>query len=311
MAWSTAATSAATGRASGKFATAPRPSAISFSPACLSIAPSSQCSSVTEPAAFAALAAASRAGSSAARSGSDRNILMLACPRLGEGGDLAFWQRGGVQEDRVEEPVDRGLRRGAGHLPGDRGARRLLRAVVVRHRVGHVADRRDAAGDRGPRAGPEVVHPDREPEPVAKPLVHEVRVRVDPAGNREQAVGGELLRARHRAAELGDPAVGDADVSDFPVTGRDHGRAAYNEVKAHRSIVAGGYQTAARRVGPAAPVVHADTGGLTRLTASSSSFAATVAPSVRIVPATALARARVWGVRAVLSAADRDSVVGA
>src|SRR5712671_756287 len=119
MAWSTAATSAATGRASGKFATAPRPSAISFSPACLSI---------------------------------------------------------------------------------------------VRHRVGHVADRGDAAGDRGPRAGPEVVHPDREPEPVARPLVHQVRVRVDPAGNREQAAGGELLRPRHRAAELGDPAAGYADV---------------------------------------------------------------------------------------------------
>jgi len=33
-------------------------------------------------------------------------------------------------------------------------------------------------------------------------------------------------------------------------------------------------------------VVHADTGGLSRLTASSSSVAATVAPSVRIVPAT-------------------------
>jgi hypothetical protein len=69
------------GRASGKFATAPRPSAISLSPASLSIAPSSQCSSVTEPAAFAALAAPSRARSSAARSGSVRNILMLACPR--------------------------------------------------------------------------------------------------------------------------------------------------------------------------------------------------------------------------------------
>jgi len=58
-------------------------------------------------------------------------------------------------------------------------------------------------------------------------------------------------------------------------------------------------------------VVHADTGRPHPLTLSSSSFAATVAPSVLIVPATALARARVWGVRAVLSAADRDSVVGA
>jgi hypothetical protein len=42
---------------------------------------------------------------------------------------------------------------------------------------------------------------------------------------------------------------------------------------------------------------------------SSSSFAATVAPSVRIVPATAVARARVSGVRAAASAADRDSKV--
>jgi hypothetical protein len=33
-------------------------------------------------------------------------------------------------------------------------------------------------------------------------------------------------------------------------------------------------------------------------------------PSVRIVPATSVARARVSGVSAVLSAADRDSVVG-
>ena len=323
-------------------------------------------------------------------------------PASGEGGDLAFWQRGGVQEDRVQEPVDRGLRRGAGHLPGDRGARRLLRAVVVRHRVGHVADRGDAAGDRGPGAGPEVVHPDREPDPVAKPLVREVGMRVDPAGNREQAVGGELLHARHRAAELGDPAAAYADVSGLPVTGRNHGRAAYNEVKTHRSIVArwlpdrgdervctpaearggrpcrwsgasatgpgdgtcgptgeaGDPEAPARQLlsvvpGASAPgrasagpgrrrvlpgistridaltwrvrgggspavslvrrfrVVHADTGGLTRLTASSSSFAATVAPSVRIVLATALARARVWGIRTVLSAADRDSVVGA
>ncbi len=42
-------------------------------------------------------------------------------------------------------------------------------------------------------------------------------------------------------------------------------------------------------------VVHAGIGGFSRLIASSSSVAATVAPSVRIVPATAVARARVWG----------------
>ena len=58
------------------------------------------------------------------------------------------------------------------------------------------------------------------------------------------------------------------------------------------------------------PVVHADAGGLSRLIVSRSSVAATVAPSVRIVPAMAVARARVSGARAVPSAADRDSVVG-
>jgi hypothetical protein len=46
--------------------------------------------------------------------------------------------------------------------------------------------------------------------------VHQVRVRVDPAGNREQAAGSEFLRARHHAAELGDPAAGYADVSGLP-----------------------------------------------------------------------------------------------
>ena len=38
-------------------------------------------------------------------------------------------------------------------------------------------------------------------------------------------------------------------------------------------------------------MVHTDTGDFSRLIASSSSVAATVAPSVRIVPATAVARA--------------------
>jgi len=58
-------------------------------------------------------------------------------------------------------------------------------------------------------------------------------------------------------------------------------------------------------------VAHADIRGLSRLTASTHSVAATVAPSVRIAPATTVACARVSRVRAVLSAADRDSVVGA
>src|SRR5256885_6428547 len=51
-------------------------------------------------------------------------------------------------------------------------------------------------------------------------------------------------------------------------------------------------------------------GCFARVIASSSSFAATVAPSVPIVPATAVARARISGGRAVLSAADRDPAGG-
>jgi len=52
-------------------------------------------------------------------------------------------------------------------------------------------------------------------------------------------------------------------------------------------------------------------GRLLLVAASRSSFAATVAaPSARIVPATALARARVSEVRAVVSAADRETTVG-
>jgi hypothetical protein len=73
-------------------------------------------------------------------------------------------------------------------------------------------------------------------EPVAKPSAHQVRVRVDAAWNCEQAAGGELVDTCHRAAEPGDPAAGDADVSSFCVTGRHHGGAAYNKVKDLRLI---------------------------------------------------------------------------
>jgi hypothetical protein len=88
--------------------------------------------------------------------------------------------------------------------------------------------------------GPKVVHPDRGRPLVAQALVHQVRVRVDPAGNREQPAGGDLSRTRHRAADLGDLAVDDADARGFPATGRDHSRAAYYEIEDHRSIVARG-----------------------------------------------------------------------
>src|SRR5258706_10421595 len=46
-----------------------------------------------------------------------------------------------------------------------------------------------------------------------------------------------------------------------------------------------------------------------RLTASSNSFAATIAPSPRIVPATAVARVRISGASAIASAAESDSNV--
>jgi hypothetical protein len=68
----------------------------------------------------------------------------------------------------------------------------------------------------------------------------EPTTRLARLAERRQAAG--LPGAGHRAAELGDPAAGDADVSGFPVTGRDHGRAADDEFEAHSSSVAGSCQ---------------------------------------------------------------------
>ncbi len=158
-------------------------------------------------------------------------------PAFGEGGDLTVWQRAWFVQDRVEKPVDRSLLRGAVHLPGDRDARRLHGAVAARRRIGHIADRGDAAGDSGPRPGPEVVYPDWEIAEIAEALVHEVRVRVDPAGKREQPGGGDLVHARHLAADLGNLVAGDTEVRDLLAARRDHSRAAYYDIETHRSIV--------------------------------------------------------------------------
>ena len=118
MAWSTAATSAATGRASGKFATAPRPSAISF------------CACLPEHRAVLAVQQRHRAGRLRGAGRREQGGLVgrevrvgqedldARVPASGEGGDLAFWQRGGVHEDRVEKPVDRGLRQRRRPSPG-------------------------------------------------------------------------------------------------------------------------------------------------------------------------------------------------
>ena len=67
--------------------------------------------------------------------------------------------------------------------------------------------------------------------------------------------GGEFPRTGHRAAELGDPAVGDPDVSDLLVTGRHDGGTADYEVKSHQCIVAcGGASPAEQRPQVVEPV---------------------------------------------------------
>jgi hypothetical protein len=49
-----------------------------------------------------------------------------------------------------------------------------------------------------------------------------VDVRVDTAGEDQQPSGVEFFRPCHRAAELRDPAIPDADVGDFlPTLGDD------------------------------------------------------------------------------------------
>ena len=68
-----------------------------------------------------------------------------------------------------------------------------------------------------------------------------MNVRVDAAGDDEQPAGVEFLLARHRAAELRDAAVPDADVGDFLAAGGDDGPVADHEIKAlfsHPSILA-------------------------------------------------------------------------
>ena len=116
------------------------------------------------------------------------------------------------------------------------------------------------------------------------------------------------VATRKAVAEFGTPVLLLADEDDVGLPLRNAAECAglfeYAELAVRCGPAPG--TSPARR----SRVVHADTGGLSRLTASSSSVAATVAPSVRIAQATAVARARVSGVRAVLSAADRDSVVG-
>ena len=64
---------------------------------------------------------------------------------------------------------------------------------------------------------------------------------VDPAGDHQQAAGVDLPGAGHGAAELGDPAAGDAHVGLLLVTGRHDRAIADNEVKAllcHPGILA-------------------------------------------------------------------------
>jgi hypothetical protein len=68
-----------------------------------------------------------------------------------------------------------------------------------------------------------------------------VHVRVDAAGQHQQATGVDLLGPGQGAADLGDPAVPHADVSDLAVAGSDDRSVTDDEVEGrcnHQSILA-------------------------------------------------------------------------
>ena len=106
----------------------------------------------------------------------------------------------------MQEEVRDGLRARDRRLPFQSGERRLPGGEE-----GHVAERRDAPGERGPRAAREVVHPLmllRRPTGRRR----EMDVRVDPAGQEQATRRVDLAGGAHLAANLRDRARRDADI---------------------------------------------------------------------------------------------------
>ncbi|MDR0345101.1 MAG: hypothetical protein LBI49_18715 [Nocardiopsaceae bacterium] len=153
-------------------------------------------------------------------------------------------------QHRVQEPVRRCLRAGARRFPRDRRRHRF-----AGQRERHVPQGGDAPGERGQRAAPEVVHPERlrPAGRLGQRGAHQVHVRVDAAGEDQQAAGVKLVPARHGPAELRDAAIPHPQVGSLlPVRG-DEGPAPDDELESggsHPGIVA--RRGRLRAVGPAA-----------------------------------------------------------
>ena len=62
-----------------------------------------------------------------------------------------------------------------------------------------------------------------------------MNVRIDAAGDDQQAVRVELLLPAHRTADLGYPAIPDPDISDLMAARDDDGAAADDKVKIRNS----------------------------------------------------------------------------
>ncbi len=154
--------------------------------------------------------------------------LHAGVPVSRQAGDLGGGTFPEASEHRVQEPVHRCLGAGACHLPRDRRGHGL-----AGQRERHVAHGRDAPGDRRQRAGPEIVYPDRLllAELRGQGSVDQVHVRIDAAGEDEQAIGVELVLPGHNAADPGYPPVPHPDVGDLAVAGSDDRPVADDEVK--------------------------------------------------------------------------------
>ena len=171
---------------------------------------SSQWMSVMPPASPVALMSSANSPADASKVGMRMKSFMLLWPPATA--RRSRRRAGGVSDDRVEEDVGdrllRDSRRFSAHALGDR---------LPRQDVGHVAEGRDTAGQRGLGAARVVVDPIRFAGVDLFDV--EVDVRIDAPRQHEPAVGVELAGAGHRAADLNDAPAGDAHVGPLSPVG--------------------------------------------------------------------------------------------
>jgi hypothetical protein len=125
----------------------------------------------------------------------------------------------------MEEHVDSGVSLRARSIPVERAGQALARPLE-----GHVPEGRDPACDRGERAAVEVVDPELVVR-AGRRGRRQMDVDVDAAREHELAAGVDLAPAYHRAAELDDSPVEDADVGDAGASRRDDRTPADDEIE--------------------------------------------------------------------------------